>query len=92
MLRESAKKLGASFHFFECSVPRALALERIAARRKAGTDISEARPEHYDHLKKGFEPVEGWPSAAWTRISDNRPAERTQEAALRTLRLAWTRL
>jgi hypothetical protein len=70
-------------------VPRAVALRRIARRRAAKSDISEARPEHYARLKAGFEPVRGWPARDWTRLSDDRPASRTYQAALAALRRAW---
>ncbi len=88
-LRRTAGRLGASFHFIECAVPKAVALRRIAKRRAARSDISEARPEHYERLKAGFEPVRRWPASAWSRVSDNRPAHETLEAALCALRRAW---
>jgi aminoglycoside phosphotransferase family enzyme/predicted kinase len=88
-LRRIAARHGASFHFFECVVPRHVALARVAKRSAAGVDISEGRPEHYDRLKAGFEPVRGWPADAWTRISDNRPPQATYHAALEALRRAW---
>ncbi|OGX40561.1 MAG: hypothetical protein A3C53_08920 [Omnitrophica WOR_2 bacterium RIFCSPHIGHO2_02_FULL_68_15] len=88
-LRGIAQRYGASFHFFECAVPRAVALRRIAKRAAAKSDISEARPEHYARLKAGFEPVRGWPARDWSRISDDRPAQATYAAALEKLRRAW---
>lgn len=88
-LRRIAKRHGTSFHFFECVVPRAVALRRVAKRYAARTDLSEARPEHYDNLRAGFEPVRGWSWRAWTRLSDNRPAHQTYRAALEALRHAW---
>lgn len=88
-LRAVAHRHGASFHFFECTVPRAVALRRIARRYTRRTDLSEARPEHYDRLSTGYEPVGGWPASAWTRLSDNRPPAATYQAALKTLRRVW---
>jgi predicted kinase len=85
-LRQIAKRHGASFHFFECVVPRAVALRRIAKRYKAKSDISEAKPAHYDRLRRGFEPVRGWSSRDWTRLSDARPPAATSQAALAVLR------
>ena len=85
-----AKRYGAGFHFFECAIPKAVALRRIAKRYAARTDISEARPEHYDRLKADFEPVRGWSAREWTRISDNRASGATFREALRILqRLAY---
>ena len=89
MLRQIARQQGASFHLFECTVPRATALRRIAARYAKGTDLSEARPEHYEQLRAGFEPIHGWPASDWTRLSDNRPSSETFQAALASLRQAW---
>ena len=88
-LRDIAQRSGASFHFFECVVPRAVALRRVSKRYAARTDLSEARPEHYDRLKAGFEPVRGWPAQDWTRLSANRPPSATYHAALTALRRAW---
>ncbi len=90
-VRRIARRYGASFHFFECVVPRAVALRRVARRYRAGTDLSEAQPQHYDRLKAGFEPVRGWPTSEWTRLSDNRAADATFRAALEELRGLWTR-
>ncbi len=89
ILRQLARRQKASFHFIECAVPRAIALRRIAKRYASRSDISEAKPEHYARLKAGFEPVRGWPSRDWTRISDNRRPEDTHHAALAALRRAW---
>lgn len=86
LLRQIAKRHGASFHFFECTVPRAVALRRVAKRYTAKRDISEARPAHYDRLRAGFEPVRGWSARDWTRLSDNRPPAATSQAAIEVLR------
>ena len=88
-LRTIAQAHGASFHFFECVVPRVVALRRIARRYAKGRDLSEAKPEHYDRLARGFESANGWPSSVWTRLSDHRKPEATCQAALRVLRRAW---
>jgi len=88
-LRRIAKRQGASFHFFECVVPRAVALRRIAARAAAQSDISEAKPEHYDRLQAGFEPVRGWRPSEWSGISDNRAPRATFRAAVKVLQRLW---
>jgi len=90
-LREIARRHGASFHFFECVVPRAVALRRVARRYAARADLSEARPEHYNRLRAGFEPRprRGWPRRDWTRLSDDRAPRATAAAALAALRRAW---
>ena len=89
VLRDIAKRHGASFHFFECVVPRTVALRRVATRYAKRSDLSEAQPEHYDRLKAGFEPVRGWSARDWTRLSDHRPARATAAAALGVLRRLW---
>lgn len=88
-LRGIARLVGASFHGFECVVPRALALRRLAARARAANDLSEAMPEHYDRLRAGYEPIRGWRARDWTRLSDDRPPQATARAALDALRRAW---
>ena len=88
-LRRIARRHGASFHFFECVVPRAVALRRIAKRYTSKSDISEAQPAHYDRLRAEFEPVRGWSKRDWTRLSDDRASEATYRAALAALRKAW---
>lgn len=88
-LRAIARRRRASFHYFECTVPRAVALKRIAKRLAGGKDLSEARPEHYDRMKAGYEPVRGWRAQDWTRLSDNRAPAKTAAAALEALRRAW---
>ena len=88
-LRRLARRRHASFHFLECVVPRAVALRRVAKRSTEKTDLSEARPEHYDRLKAGFEPVRGWGGRDWTRLSDDRHPEQTLRAALAVLRRVW---
>ena len=90
ILRDIARQHQASFHFFECVVPRRVALQRIAKRYAAKSDLSEAQPEHYDRLREGFEPVRGWSRRDWTRISDDRQAQATFQAALTVLRRAWS--
>ena len=89
VLRTIANRHAASLHFFECVVPRAVALRRVAKRFAAGTDLSEARPAHYDQLKAGFEPVRSGSAPHWTRLSDNRAPVETFQAALSALRRAW---
>lgn len=88
-LRQVARQSDTSFHFFECVVPKPVALRRIAKRFAAKSDISEAQPEHYDRLKTGFEPVRHWTARDWTRISDDRAPRATFHAALVALRRAW---
>jgi aminoglycoside phosphotransferase family enzyme/predicted kinase len=89
-LRRIARRHRASFHFFECVVPRAVALKRVAKRYAARTDVSEARPEHYDRLHAGYEPVRGWPRKDWTAVSDNRPPQATFRSTLASLRRTWS--
>ena len=89
-LRRVAKRYGASFHFFECVIPKTVALYRIATRHAVKRDLSEARPEHYERMFAGFEPIRGWPATDWTRISDNRPPAQTFHAALAVLRCLWS--
>ncbi|HEX9780952.1 MAG TPA: AAA family ATPase [bacterium] len=89
-LRGAARRHGASFLYIECAVPKALALRRLADRARAGTDISEARPEHYERLLAGYEPVRGLRAGReWIRVSGRPAPEAMVEAGMRALRRAW---
>lgn len=85
-LRRIARRRGASFHFFECIIPRRLAMRRLAKRYAARIDISEAKPEYYDRLRTGFEPVKGLLSLSeYTRLFTLRSPRATLNAALEPL-------
>jgi aminoglycoside phosphotransferase family enzyme/predicted kinase len=88
-LRRIAKRHRASFYFFECTVPRAVAMRRAGRRWIARSDLSEAKPEHYDRLKEGYEPPRGWSSWMWKRLLTDRPSEAVTDDALKALREAW---
>jgi aminoglycoside phosphotransferase family enzyme/predicted kinase len=88
-LAKLSAKHNASFYYFECWVPKAVAMQRISRRAALGKDLSGAKPEHYEQLKAGFEPVQRLPRGGWSRISDHRRPERTLQAALAILRTAW---
>ncbi len=89
-LAQIARRHGASFHFFECTAPRAVAIQRLGARYAQRRDLSEAKPEHYDRLREGFEPVRGWTSSQWTKLSTDRAPSAVTDDALTALRGAWT--
>jgi len=91
VLRAVAERHDASFHFFECVVPRAAALRRVRRRLLSRTDLSEARPDYYDSLKAGFEPVRGWPASAWTRLKTTSSPSQVHDDAVTVLRHAWCR-
>lgn len=86
-LRGIARRRGASFHVVECTVPRAVAMRRVAGRDATRADLSEARPEFYDRLRAGFEPPQRGERRQWMRLATNRPRRLTSQAALRTLRV-----
>ncbi len=89
VLRQIAQRYGASFHFFECVVPRALAIHRVARRYAQKADLSEARPTHYDRLQAGFEPVRQLSSKDWTRLMTDRSASAVHQTAIEALRRSW---
>ncbi len=88
-LRRIAAQHHASFHFFECVAPKAVALHRIGRRLAAKTDMSEARPAHYERLRAEFEPAQGWSPALWTPLATTPAPERVFQSAIETLRRAW---
>ena len=80
-LRELARKQGAIFHFFECTVPRRIALKRVGVRFSRRSDLSEARPEFYDRMKAQFEPERRLPAKERTLLSTAAsPADTFQKA------------
>lgn len=88
-LRRIAQRRGASFHFFECAVPRLAALRRIARRLRRGGDPSEARPEWYDRLAAGFESADHWPARLRTRLTTAGSSSATLQKAMRALQRLW---
>lgn len=88
-LRRIAKRAGASFYFFECTAPRHVAMQRVGRRLIAKRDLSEARPEHYDRLQCGFEPVRGPEISCWKRVPTTGAPEHAVQDALVSLRRAW---
>ena len=88
-LRRIAARHHASFHFFECVAPKGTALHRMSRRLAARTDLSEARPDHYERLLAEFEPAQGRRPSWWTRLATTAAPERVCQTAVATLRRAW---
>jgi hypothetical protein len=89
--RESAARLacelGADALLVEVCCNEAAARERLARRAEAGTDPSDAGPQHYAASASGFEAVTDWPQARRTRIHTDREGWRNELPDL----AAWVR-
>jgi aminoglycoside phosphotransferase family enzyme/predicted kinase len=82
-VRKLAERRKARFLPIICQCPAEVARERIAARRAAGGDASEARPELLDAQRRAFEP----PDAAALPLDTTRDLSSQQEAVFRRLRV-----
>jgi aminoglycoside phosphotransferase family enzyme/predicted kinase len=71
--RRLAGELGCEAFLVEVSCAPQVALERLARRRAAGTDPSDAGPETYAPSVRGFEPPDEWPEARRLRIATDAP-------------------
>lgn len=60
--RAWATEIGAHAEFVEIRCSRDVALNRLEARQKKGTDASEAGPEIYDDFARAFDDVDEWPA------------------------------
>lgn len=89
-LRDVARRHGASFHFLECVVPKAVAMNRLRRRFMAQADLSEAQPTHYEWLSRGYEPVRGFTASEWTRLNTSGSSRSSFQTALHALRHVWT--
>jgi hypothetical protein len=72
--RALAAELGCAAFLVETRADPERTLERLAARRAAGGDPSDAGPETYAHSVRTFESVDEWPEAeravVWTDAPD----------------------
>jgi aminoglycoside phosphotransferase family enzyme/predicted kinase len=81
LLRWVAKQgIGAFLVETTCAAPVALA--RLEARARAGTDPSDAGPELYEASARGFESPAEWPADARATIATDAPAWRAEVTAL----------
>lgn len=68
-----AASLGCEASLVETVAPRDEVVARLAARKAAGDDASEAGPELYDRMLAEFEEPLEWPASRRTRIDTSSP-------------------
>jgi len=71
--RALAAELGCPAFLVETLADPERTLERLAARRAAGGDPSDAGPEIYAQSAKSFEPVDEWPAAERATVRTDAP-------------------
>jgi predicted kinase len=77
--RRLAKRHGVPFLLVECSAPRELILERLAARDKVGPHESDARADVLEAFEQRFEPMDELPPSEHFRLDTSRPREEARE-------------
>jgi predicted kinase len=64
-----AAEIGCPAFLVEAQCDPDVARERMARRKEAGTDPSDAGPESYAPSARGFEPPEEWPASRRARVA-----------------------
>lgn len=59
----------------ECRAPRALILDRLAARESGGTQESDARTDLFKEFEKRFEPIDELESSEHLRLDTSRSVD-----------------
>ncbi|MDH5493019.1 MAG: AAA family ATPase [Myxococcales bacterium] len=83
--RRLAEERGLPFFFVECTAPRALCLERLAAREREGGSVSDGRIEIFDAFVAKWQPAEELPDGERLRIDTSRPLEQSLAALCASL-------
>jgi aminoglycoside phosphotransferase family enzyme/predicted kinase len=81
-MRDAARGLadrhGVPFLLVECSAPRELIRERLAARESVGAHESDARTDVLDEFERSFEPIDELSPSEHLRLDTSRPREEVQ--------------
>lgn len=67
-----AEDTDANLRFVECVAPEKI-LRRRLAERKPGASVSDARGEHFDPIRAGYEPMDRRDEAPLLRVSTDQP-------------------
>ena len=73
--RRLANKHGIPFMLVECSAPRAMILDRLAARESGGPHESDARADLLNEFEKRFEPIDELPPSEHLRLDTSQPVD-----------------
>jgi aminoglycoside phosphotransferase family enzyme/predicted kinase len=81
-MRDAARRLadrhGVPFLLVECSAPRQMIRERLAARERAGAHVSDARTDMLEEFERGFEPVDELPPSEHLSLDTSQPRDVTR--------------
>ncbi len=81
-MRDDARRLadghGVPFLLVECSAPRELIQERLAARESSGVHESDARTDLLDEFETRFEPIDELPQSERLRLDTSQPRDETR--------------
>ncbi len=81
-MREAARRLanrhGVPFMLVECRAPRALILDRLAARESGGTHESDARTDLLEEFEKHFEPIDELQPSEYVQLDTSRSVDETR--------------
>jgi len=78
-VRRLAARHGVPFLLVECSAPRELIAERLAARESAATHESDARADLIDEFAARFERIDELPSSEHLRLDTSRPRDENRQ-------------
>ena len=59
----------------ECRAPRALILDRLAARESGAAHESDARTDLLEEFEERYEPIDELPSSEYLRLDTSRPVD-----------------
>jgi predicted kinase len=68
-----ARRQGVPFTMVECSAPREMIHERLAARGRSDAEESDARSDLFDEFAKHFEPMHELSTSGHLRLDTSRP-------------------
>lgn len=78
-MRDAARRLaarhGVPFMLVECRAPRALILDRLAARESGAAHESDARTDLLEEFEERYEPIDELPSSEYLRLDTSRPVD-----------------
>jgi predicted kinase len=81
-MRDAARRLadrhGVPFLLVECSAPREMIRERLAARERVGSHESDARTDVLEEFERDFEPIDELPSPEHVGLDTSQPRDATR--------------
>jgi predicted kinase len=82
-----AQEMRARYGVFECWAPEATLRERLRARKRLPTSISDAREEILSQFQRDYEPVQADEASCCVRLDTTQGVEQCVQQALATIQL-----